>query len=121
MPFNLHDFAAKLKKRRADLDLSPEALAEETGISVESLRAVEDAARPATAPLQRVQVQIRHKQGPPYGLPPIYSVLTLSSLAFRSGGGCILPLIAARSFLAPRNQKQNRRSRLPHFTKGCCS
>jgi len=46
MPFNLHDFAAKLKKRRADLDLSPEALAEETGISVESLRAVEDAARP---------------------------------------------------------------------------
>ena len=35
---------------------------------------------PRSAPLQRVQSQIRHKQGPPYGLPPIYYVLSLSSL-----------------------------------------
>ena len=45
MAFNLQDFASKLKKRKADLDLSFDALAAETGISVESLRAYEEAAK----------------------------------------------------------------------------
>jgi len=45
MAFNIQDFASKLKKRKADLDLSFDALAAATGISVESLRAYEEAAK----------------------------------------------------------------------------
>ncbi len=48
MPFNLQDFATKLKRRRADLDLRLETLAQETGISAESLRAYEEASRHPT-------------------------------------------------------------------------
>jgi hypothetical protein len=57
------------------------------------------------APLEQSEGATR-QQGPPYGLPPIYSVLPLSSAPLRWRGHWVLFLTIVRSLLALRNQKQ---------------
>ena len=57
------------------------------------------------APLEQSEGATR-QQGPPYGLPPIYSVLPLSSPPLRWRGHWVLFLTIVRSFLALRIQKQ---------------
>jgi hypothetical protein len=68
-----------------------------------------------TAPLQRVQAQIRHKPDPPYGLPPIYSVLSLSSPPLRAERVTVFCFRLFRS-LVPRSQKSKTKWVGKHIT-----
>ena len=64
---------------------------------------------PASAPLQQVQAQIRHKQGPHYGLPPhlFRFELELASAPALRGDCILLSIISlARSSLT-KIKKQN--------------
>src|SRR5258708_25064583 len=57
---------------------------------------------PRSAPLQRVQAQIRHKQVPPTGYPHLFRFDLELACAPRWRLRYILLLIMVRSFLAPK-------------------
>ena len=81
-----------------------------------------DGRNPASAPLHQVQAQIRHKPGPPYGLPPVYSVLSLSSPPLRAERVTVFCFRLFRS-LVPRSQKSKTKigwKTYPNFLQISC-
>src|SRR5215469_2484506 len=66
--------------------------------------------------LQRVQAEIRHKMDPPYGLPPIYSVLSLSSPPLRTERLTVFCFYFCS--LVPRAQKPINKTLHPEASRG---
>src|SRR6516225_5375179 len=66
----------------------------------------QNALPPRSAPHRPAPVQIRHKRFPPYGLPPIYSVLALSWRMLRTEPVTVLCILISIP-LVPRSYRPN--------------